>query len=143
MLIYKDGQIKHYKEMFSNVSFTTFGPSDEFLLQHGALKVNMFKEHDRNTEKLINCVPYVENGWAYTVKVVSKTPEDIEVDIATKAARLREARNSALRESDWTQGKDIPDSISNPWALYRQNLRNLPAQEGFPDVELPLPPDIV
>ena len=55
-----------------------------------------------------------------------------EVLLAQLANSIREERNKLLGESDWTQGKDIPDEISTPWAEYRQALRTLPEQEGFP-----------
>ena len=47
-------------------------------------------------------------------------------------AITREKRNRLLAECDWTQGKDIPDAVSTVWAEYRQALRDLPEQEGFP-----------
>jgi hypothetical protein len=55
-----------------------------------------------------------------------------EILLAQLANSIREERNKLLAESDWTQGKDIPDEISTPWAEYRQALRTLPEQEGFP-----------
>lgn len=48
-----------------------------------------------------------------------------------KAAEVRETRNEKLKESDWTQ---IPDSTADKtaWAVYRQALRDITAQSGFP-----------
>jgi hypothetical protein len=40
MQIYKDGQVAHYKTIFSNVSFPASGPSDAFLAERGAYKVS-------------------------------------------------------------------------------------------------------
>ena len=40
---------------------------------------------------------------------------------------LREERNRLLAELDWTQGKDVPDVISNKYTAYRQALRDLPS----------------
>jgi hypothetical protein len=54
------------------------------------------------------------------------------VDTKKLAADIRSQRNALLSESDWTQANDIPDSISTPWATYRQALRDLPQQDGFP-----------
>jgi hypothetical protein len=51
---------------------------------------------------------------------------------ARAAEEVRTKRNVMLAESDWTQAKDIPDSISTPWAAYRQALRDVPQQAGFP-----------
>jgi len=45
-----------------------------------------------------------------------------------------------LKESDWTQVADAPVDQS-AWADYRQALRDVPQQEGFPqEVVWPNPP---
>lgn len=44
----------------------------------------------------------------------------------------RDKRNMLLLESDWSQLPDSPVDAS-VWATYRQELRDLPTQEGFPD----------
>ena len=51
---------------------------------------------------------------------------------AERAQVVREERNRRLAALDWTQCKDIPDSISEPAALARQGLRDVPTQAGFP-----------
>jgi hypothetical protein len=51
---------------------------------------------------------------------------------AERAVSAREERNRRLSALDWTQGKDIPDSISSPAAFVRQGLRDVPTQAGFP-----------
>ena len=57
---------------------------------------------------------------------------------AEQAKNVRETRNQRLKDSDWSQGKDIADAVSQPWAVYRQALRDVPAQAGFPwDVTWP------
>jgi len=141
MKIYLNGQVAHYKEIFPNVSFPASGPSDEFLASAGAYKVSMFKPHTA-TQKLVPCSPVVENGFAYVVRVENKTAEEIASDNASKASKLRAARDRALSASDWTQVADAPVDQA-VWATYRQALRDLPEAEGFPDVDLPQPPDTV
>ena len=47
---------------------------------------------------------------------------------------IRSERNRLLSESDWTQLVDVPKSIKDTWAVYRQALRDVPQQAGFPDV---------
>lgn len=79
MLIYKDGIVAHYKEIFKNTSFPASGISDEFLADNNAKKVNLFKPYDAQTEKLVSCEPYEEDGWVYTVKVEPRTEEDIVI----------------------------------------------------------------
>jgi hypothetical protein len=59
-------------------------------------------------------------------------------------AQVRRQRNEALQQSDWTQVNDVNLTVaeSNAWKAYRQALRDLPAQEGFPsNVIWPLPPN--
>ena len=51
---------------------------------------------------------------------------------AQQAKAVRDDRNRRLSDCDWTQGKDIADAVSQPWATYRQALRDVPAQAGFP-----------
>jgi hypothetical protein len=51
-----------------------------------------------------------------------------------KAQEIRSERNTKLTESDWTQLNDTPldDDAKVEWTVYRQALRDLPTQEGFP-----------
>lgn len=132
MLIYKDGAIADYRDIFRNTSFSANGPSDEFLTEQDAYKVNVWLAHDARTEKLVSCAPYIQDGWAYTVKTQPKTQEEMDADTDAEAANVRAQRNRLLAACDWTQGKDIVDAISTPWAAYRQKLRELPDQDGFP-----------
>lgn len=63
------------------------------------------------------------------------------VDTEKLAADIRSQRNTLLSESDWTQAKDIPDSISTSWASYRQALRDVPQQILFPiEITWPVKP---
>jgi hypothetical protein len=48
------------------------------------------------------------------------------------ASIVRNERDNYLRESDWSQGNDIPDALKTIWAVYRQQLRDVPQQPGFP-----------
>jgi len=59
---------------------------------------------------------------------------------ADQAKAVREDRNKRLSESDWTQVLDAPVD-QTAWAAYRQALRDVTAQEGFPwDIEWPTKP---
>jgi len=145
MQIYFNGKVSHYKQAFSNISFPASGPSDEFLAERGAVKVSLFREHDRATQKLVSCDPVVENGWAYVVKVEDKTAEEIAADVASKAAQLRAARDRALQASDWRviRSAETGEPLDQEWAEYRQALRDLPSNPDFPNVDLPHDPDYV
>jgi len=145
MQIYFEGRVDHYKKIFSSTSFPPSGPTDAFLTAKGAIKVNAFREHDRATQKLVPCDPVVENGWAYIVKVESKTAEEIAADVAAKAAQVRATRDALLTACDWTQLADSPLTAEKKaeWATYRQALRDLPDAEGWPNVDLPNNPDYI
>lgn len=48
------------------------------------------------------------------------------------AAEIRTERDAKLTESDWTQVIDAPVDQA-AWATYRQALRDIPDQAGFPN----------
>lgn len=87
-----------------------------------------------------------EQGWVeaqnanigdlYENGVFTTPPLDIEL----AAADVRAKRNQLLLSSDWTQVLDSPVDKA-VWATYRQALRNVPSQQGFPwDVQWPVEP---
>jgi hypothetical protein len=45
----------------------------------------------------------------------------------------RAERNALLFESDWTQLPDVPEETRLKWQEYRQALRDITLQEGFPE----------
>ena len=56
------------------------------------------------------------------------------------AAEVRTERDAKLAATDWTQVADAPVDQA-AWATYRQELRDVPAQAGFPNaVEWPTSP---
>jgi len=57
-----------------------------------------------------------------------------------EAEEVRTQRDALLSQSDWTQVPDAPVD-QQAWAEYRQALRDLPQQAGFPqEVVWPNPP---
>lgn len=48
--------------------------------------------------------------------------------------RVRTVRDILLTLSDWTQVRDAPAKTAAKWAPYRQALRDLPSQAGFPEI---------
>jgi hypothetical protein len=51
---------------------------------------------------------------------------------AKQGAEVRAERDRLLAASDWTQVADAPVDQA-AWAEYRQALRDVPQQEGFPE----------
>ena len=48
-----------------------------------------------------------------------------------KGEEIRQERNQLLSETDWMANSDI--TMSDEWRTYRQALRDIPSQEGFPN----------
>ena len=89
-----------------------------------------------------NGVEKIDGKW-YTKYSVSDMGAEAKAALdANQAQSIRSTRDSKIAETDWTQGKDIPDNISSKWAVYRQALRDVPAQSGFPwTVQWPTQPE--
>lgn len=53
-----------------------------------------------------------------------------------KEDAIRQRRNELLARCDWTQMSDasLPGPLRALWAEYRQLLRDVPGQTGFPEV---------
>ena len=86
-------------------------------------------------------VEQIDGQWFTKYNVADMDDAAKAAADAQQAASIRQSRNQKLTECDWTQGKDIPDAVSQPWAAYRQALRDIPAQAGFPwDVQWPKQP---
>lgn len=66
-----------------------------------------------------------------------EAPEQVEqrliAEAGAKAAVARVQRNALLAQTDWAQVVDTPQSLKDKWAPYRQALRDVPQQEGFPE----------
>ena len=62
-------------------------------------------------------------------------------DSNTLAEEARDKRNALLTAADWTQVADAPVDQA-AWATYRQALRDVPAQAGFPEnIDWPVAPE--
>ena len=73
------------------------------------------------------------------------TDEEIAKDqqdsLDAQQKRVRSQRNSLLKDTDWTQVPDSPADTA-AWAIYRQALRDITGQAGFPsDVTWPEKPE--
>ena len=61
---------------------------------------------------------------------------------ATLAAQLATSKRAQLlQSSDWTQLPDVPLATKEAWAVYRQALRDITLQAGYPlAIDWPLAP---
>ena len=62
----------------------------------------------------------------------AEVAQEQQAEADSQSHRVRVNRTLRLQASDWTQGKDIANEVSTAWATYRQALRDVPSQEGFP-----------
>lgn len=77
-----------------------------------------------------------ENQRVNVVKtVVADSEEDIAARKASLAAIERANRDFLLSETDWVviKAMELSQTISTEMSTYRQALRDVPAQAGFPD----------
>jgi hypothetical protein len=128
-----------HTEVFPNVSFPPEGLDLMWAQERNAYQIQSDKSH-LPTQKLTSVEPYIENGVVYDVIVENKTPVELDAENTQKANEVRYKRNALLTQSDWTQLADAPvDNLA--WAVYRQSLRDITLQAGFPfTVDFPVAP---
>lgn len=143
----QDNQIEKFpislgdlKERFPNTSFN-LPLNAEDLADFGVIGIEMLSlpEYDSETQKTEQKDPeYVDGKWVVGYNVVDIPQE--ELDATAEGIRIeaensvRNQRNNLLRESDWTQLPTGPltQEQKDAWETYRQKLRDVSNQEGFP-----------
>lgn len=80
------------------------------------------------------------NGTAW--ELVNARTVNYEIAAQKMGESIRDARNRLLYACDWTQLPDVPKWVDvQAWRTYRQALRDLPQQGGFPGkITWPNPP---
>ncbi len=126
----------------SNVSFQNIiGP--DILAAFGVFEVTSTPppSFDPIQSEVVETTPVLENGvWITSWVVVELSDSEKEIRQLLKASSVRADRDRLLASSDWTQVADAPVDAAL-WATYRQALRNVPSQAGFPlTVEWPVAP---
>ena len=81
-------------------------------------------EYDNKTHRVRQNVELIDGIWTQTWSL-QELPEQQASD------NIRNERDRRLIKSDWTQLSDASVD-STAWATYRQALRDLPSQDGFP-----------
>jgi len=125
-----------------NTSFPR-NPSDAVLADWNVFPVveQSPPEYNPANQNLNQLNPTLVDGqWLQTWQVTAASAEEIAERLQNKEAEVRQQRNELLSACDWAQ---LPDSPADheAWATYRQALRDVTAQEGFPwDVVWPETP---
>lgn len=70
---------------------------------------------------------FIDGNWVQTWSVRDLS----EAEVQQRMDAVRNERNSLLAASDWTQLADATVDKA-AWAAYRQALRDIPQQVGFP-----------
>jgi len=84
------------------------------------------------TENLAEGAPELSDGvYRQTWQVIPASEQEIAERTAAQAATVRQERNQRLANCDWTQLGDAPVDVA-AWATYRQELRDVTNQDGFP-----------
>jgi hypothetical protein len=108
-------------------------PSDEVLAQWNVfpVKPTAYPQVD-HTKNVTEGTPVQQGGeWVQVWDVTDATAEEIAQRTDDQATDVRRQRNRKLADCDWTQLPDAPVD-TQAWAAYRQELRNVPDQVGFP-----------
>jgi len=78
------------------------------------------------------------NGVNVEMTDAEQTAFEADIVAADPSFPVKEKRNELLAETDWMAGSDV--TMTDAWKTYRQALRDLPAADGFPDVDFPTKP---
>lgn len=88
---------------------------------------------DSRTHQLTQGVELRDSEWTQVWTIV-------QLPLAEAASNVRTERNRRLAVCDWTQLNDAPVDAA-AWAAYRQDLRDISGQAGFPwDLQWPEEP---
>ena len=133
-----------------NISFPDFQTliiSEKLLEEFGVFKVNYTPpppEFDKNVERAIEDSPKnIDGKWYSSWKIEKLSNEELLIANATAESYIKTTRNELLAKSDWTQMPDVNITNKEDWAIYRQALRDITIQTGYPfNVEWPIEPTI-
>lgn len=84
------------------------------------------------TQNVTEGAPAKSGGTYQQTWIVSDaSAEEVTERTDAQATNVRQDRNQRLADCDWTQLPDAPVDAT-AWATYRQTLRDVTAQQGFP-----------
>ena len=117
-----------------STSFPSGGISPDSLAEWNVFPVHFADQPvvDPLAQRVVELAPmYDGQSWIQQWAVEALSQDEINANAAQQAAAVRADRNARLAATDWTQIAD--SSADKPvWAAYRQALRDVPSQAGFP-----------
>ena len=114
------------------------------IVEQPDVQIDPKPDYDPDTQRVIEGDIETRDGVEYqTWTVIDRPAEAIANDLANKKAQVRAQRNARLAETDWSILPDSPlsDADKTIYQNYRTALRDVPAQDGFPNNALPKGPD--
>tara|TARA_R100000664_G_scaffold16186_1_gene24909 strand:- start:3530 stop:4003 length:474 start_codon:yes stop_codon:yes gene_type:complete len=134
---------KQEAEAYGWVAVESNNINEEILVDGKLHEVSRPWAFDENIEVTITGFKLVDGAYQYTYTERDITAENEAKEterLAEKAVSERATRNQLLAETDWTANSDV--TMSDGMTTYRQALRDVPAQEGFPlDITWPTKPE--
>jgi hypothetical protein len=88
-------------------------------------------EYDYTKNIMQGSPEFIDGVWKMTWVVTDATQNEIAERVAGVSSTVRRRRNDLLTVCDWTQVADAPVDKA-AWAAYRQALRDITSQAGFP-----------
>ena len=143
LALIQDNQIEKYpldsqylREKFPQTSFAIpLNAAD--LADYGVVEVETLPmpEFDASAQRVVSKDPeFVDGKWVVGYDLVNRTQEEIDSDTNQLVVQEKSRRNALLSQSDWTQLPDnnLSDEEKESWKVYRQQLRDITEQSGFP-----------
>ena len=140
------GEIKsqgEIRKMFPNVSLPAVWDAAVLnrlnidpILESPAPQVTRYQTASKN-----GVTQNASGNWVWAWVVTDADAETVAGIDKQEADSVRNHRNTLLSDSDWTQVADAPVNKA-AWATYRQSLRDVTLQAGFPwNVSWPVKPE--
>jgi hypothetical protein len=127
------------------------GQDDILIRENGGTQFRLFDDGPEN-ERIAMHTEYGDISlykWTKDREIIKRTDAEINSEfktllLAALPGQVRSQRDGLLKASDWTQLADTaltPEEVKE-WAVYRQELRDVTKQPGFPEVvEWPAEPE--
>jgi Phage tail assembly chaperone protein len=140
----QDGQVMYeseFRKLYPNTSFPQI-INAETLNEFGATVVLEGPQANPTRYQIAfrDGVEQIDGQWFTKYSVADIDDEAKTAKDAEQAKSIRAMRDEKLKATDWTQVADAPVD-KTAWATYRQALRDLTKESGFPwDVTFPTEP---
>jgi len=138
--------IETFKSEHKNVSFPS-DISNKLLEKYNVYPVVASEkpEHDKTTQFTYpaELPTLIEGVWVLEWLIGEKDEAWIANDLKERKTEVRTIRDDLLTKSDWVtiRSIDINTPVEPEWLEYRQALRDIPLQEGYPwNIEWPADP---